>query len=103
MHLLELLIINYKADVNDRNPENLWTPLHTAAYFNSSETVSSLIKTYGALLDPRSCTNKTPLDLAQLNDSFDSFMILSIMQYRLKQNIYLNLVKATLNEGYRFT
>lgn len=87
MHLLELLIINYKADVNDRNPENLWTPLHTAAYFNSAETVSSLIKTYGALLDPRSCTNKTPLDLAQLNDSFDSFNILSIKHYKL----YLNL------------
>lgn len=37
--LFRYLVENHDADLNDRNPENLWTILHTAAYYNSLDIV----------------------------------------------------------------
>lgn len=39
IELFRNLVQNHNADLNDRNPETLWTILHTAAYYNSLDIV----------------------------------------------------------------
>ena len=41
--LLYLLIHEYGAELNGRNPDTLWTPLHSAAAANSTEVVYVII------------------------------------------------------------
>ncbi len=37
--IVSFLVTHHKADVNDQNPYNGWTPMHTAAYHNSVDAI----------------------------------------------------------------
>jgi hypothetical protein len=39
----------------------------------------------------------------RMDENFENLFIGFYVSFRLNQKIYLNWVKATLNEGYRFT
>ena len=68
---LTLYLLNKGADVNAKNNNNGWTPLHAAASRNAHEAAEVLLK-HGADVNAQSKAGSTPLWIAAVRDAHET-------------------------------
>jgi len=68
-------LLEYNADPNARAHPSGWTPLHDAAYSNSSACIA-LLSAKGARIDAKANSGATPLCFAAQEDAFEAAQFL---------------------------
>lgn len=75
------------ANIQARNTENGWVPMHEAANHGHKEVIKELLS-LNAPVNPRTNNNNLPSDLARINGYLDSVQILGkINSSKKKKNL----------------